>query len=177
MPLIQERNASAQELGSADHLNVQDRNWGAEWYDHAGGQSFQVGGGPFTLNLDTEKLNSAPSVFTLASDIVTITEAGLYLFTFQLMAIQNGGSSACVNHLYLEQDPATGVFATYLPATTYFPMAPISSSVSTGNVVSLVQVGINYRYRIRFEQSYGSSPLLTVADGSKLSIVRLFKNG
>lgn len=177
MPSAQTRNASMQQLNSADLLDVEDRNFGAEWYDSIGGQDFTLGGGPFTLNLDTEKINSAPTVFTIASDIVTLTEAGLYLFSFQLMAVHDGGSSACVNRVWLEEDPDTTVFAEALPAVNYFPMAAISASVSTGIVTSLIQVGINYRYRIRFQQSYGSSPLTTVADGSKLSIVRLFKNG
>lgn len=177
MPSAQVRNASMQQLSSADQLDVEDRNWGVEWYDSVGGQDFSLGTGPHTLNLDTEKINPAPEIFSISTDVVTIAEAGLYLFTFQLMAAHDGGSSACVVHAYLEEDPDTTVFAQVISAVTYFPMGAIASSISTGVVTALVQVGINYRYRIRFEESYGSSPLTTVADGSKLSIVRLFKNG
>lgn len=177
MPTAQVRNASMQELGSADHLTTENKNFGAEWMDSAGGQAFTFGGGPFTLNLGQEILNSASEIFDLDTDIITISEAGLYQFSFQLMSIHNGGSSSCVNQVWLEEDPDTGIFSIKLPLVNYFPMAPISGSVGTGVVVGLLRVGIDYRYRVRFEQSYGSSPLLTVADGSKLSIVRLYKNG
>lgn len=177
MPVVQGRNSESQLLGSVDHLFFTDRNFGGEWYDHAGGQDYLLGNGPWTLNLDTEKLNPAPEVYTMASDILTIAEAGFYLFHFQLMVAQDGGSSSAVTRAWLEQDPATGVFAEYLPAVTYFPIAPISASVAAVTVMSLLLVGINYRYRIRFSENYGSTPLTTVADGSKLTVVRLFKNG
>lgn len=177
MPTVGLRNASAQEIGSADHLPTENKNFGVEWYDSIGGQSFTLGGGPYTLNLDTAAVNSAPEIFEIASDTVTIREAGLYQFSFQLMSVHSGGSSACVNRVWLEEDPDTAVFTISLPLVNYFPMAPISSSVSTGVVTGLLRVGIDYRYRVRFEQAYGSSPLATVADGSKLSIIRLYKNG
>lgn len=174
MASMQTRNASMQQLNSADALDVEDRNFGAEWYDHAGGQSFQLGTGPHLLNLDTEKLNSAPEFYAMVSDILTIAEAGLYLFSFQFMASTNGNA---VSHVWLEEDPDTGVFAVALPATAYFPTPASINGISTVTVTSLIQVGIDYRYRIRFEQSHGSTPATTVADGSKLSVVRLFKNG
>lgn len=177
MPIAQLRNASLQELGSPDHLPTENKNFGALWYDATGGQAFSLGSGDSTLNLDTEKVNSAPEIFSLSSDVVTLLTAGLYLFSFQLMAIHNGGSSACVNRFWLEEDPDSGSFSTVLPAVNYFPMAAIPNSASSGMVTTLLRAGIDYRYRIRFNQSYGSSPLLTVADGSYLSIVRLFKNG
>lgn len=176
MPVVGHRNADAQEIGSTDHLSIFDRNFAGLWYDSVGGQNFLLGGGPFTLNLNNEKINSAPSDFIMSDDILTLAKAGLYLFSFQLMAIHNGGSSAAVNRVWLEQDPATGTFAELLPAVNYFPMAALAS-VSTGCVTTLVQVGINYRYRIRFQQSYGSTPLKTVSDGSALNVVRLFQNG
>lgn len=176
MPVIQTRNTEAQLLGSPDHLQTDDRNFAGEWYDATGGQDFILGGGPYTLNLDTEKINSAPEVFDMSSDILTISAAGLYLFSFQLMVVHDGGSSAAANRVWLEEDPDTGSFAQSLPAVNYFPMASLAS-VSTGVCTALIQVGIDYRYRIRFEQSYGSTPLTTVADGSKLTVVRLFKNG
>lgn len=164
-----------QALNGADLLPVDNKNFAAEWYDHAGGQVFILGGGPYTLNLDTEKVNSAPTVYVMTADILTVVDAGLYLFFFQLMLSSNGNG---VTHAWLEEDPATGVFAITLPAVTFFPTPAINiNSVSTGVVTALIQVGINYRYRVRYEQSHGSTPCTTVADGSKLTVMRLFKNG
>lgn len=174
MPSAQTRNASMQQLNSPDALDTEDRNFGAEWYDSAGGQAFLFSQGPFTLNLDVEKINSAPEFLTMSSDILTLLEAGLYLFSFQLMVTANG---AGITHAWLEQDPDTTVFALVPAAVTYFPTSNGVSGISTATVTNIVQVGIDYRYRIRYEQSHGSTPTTTVANGSKLSVVRLFKNG
>lgn len=174
MPIVQTRNASMQELNSADALDVENNNFGAEWYDHTGGQSFQLGSGTFTLNLDTERINSAPEFYSMAADILTLADAGLYLFSWQLMVSANGLG---VTHAWLEQDPATAVFAAVPSAVTYFPTVNGITGLSTAVVTNLIQVGLSYRYRIRFEQSHGSTPTVTVLDGSKLSVVRLFKNG
>jgi len=175
MPIVQVRNASMEQLNSADLLDVEERNFGAEWYDHAGGQVILLGTGPFTLNLDTERINSAPEFYSMAADILTIAEAGLYLFSFQLMLSSNGDG---INRMWLEQDPDTGTFVAVPSVITHIPTPAITvTGNSTGMVTSLIQVGINYRYRIRYEQITGSTPCTTVVDGSKLSVVRLFKNG
>jgi len=174
MPIVQTRNASMQQLNSADELDVENNNFGAEWYDHTGGQNFNLGSGIFTLNLDTQRMNSAPSVYSMGFDILTIGEAGLYLFSWQIMVSANGLS---LTHAWLEQDPDTSVFAAIPSAVTYFQTFNGLTGPTTAVVTNLIQVGIDYRYRIRFEQSHGSTPATTVLDGSKLSVVRLFKNG
>lgn len=177
MPLLQVRNPSAQELGSTDHLDVEDRNFAAEWYDNAGGQTYTLGTSPFTINLTTERINSAPTIFSLASNIITISEAGLYLLHAQVMVQQNGGSSSVVSRFWLEQDPATTVFSEVVSTRSYIHQAPLSSAIASNSLNTLLQVGLNYRYRLRLEEAYGSSPLITVANGTKLTLTRLFKNG
>lgn len=176
MPSAQVRNQAMQALNGADLDDVENKNWGAEWYDSTGMVGFNSGSGAFTLNLDTERINSAPEVFVMASDVLTILEAGLYLFSIQCMVSQNGTTNVATNHVVLQEDPDTGVFASLPHAASFFSM-PNLISVATGNVVTLVQVGINYRYRVRLNQLYGSSNVNTVPDGSKLTVVRLFKNG
>lgn len=177
MPIVQERNASMQELNSADAQDIEDRNFGAEWYDSTGGQTFILGNAAIVLNLNTQRVNSAPTIFSMASSILTITEAGLYLFSYSVTLAQNGGSNINANHAYLEQDPATGTFAPITSLRNYFPVAPLASAIGSGMMTSIVQVGINYRYRVRVEQVTGSAPMITVANTSKLSVIRLFKNG
>src|SRR6476620_8600286 len=107
MPIVQVRKPSMMQLNSADELDVEDNNFGAEWYDHAGGQVILLGTGPFTLNLDTERINSAPTIYSMAAGILTIADAGLYLFYSQLIMSSNGNA---INRMWLEQDPATGTF-------------------------------------------------------------------
>lgn len=177
MTIAQKRNASMQQLNSADLLPVENKNFAAEWYDSAGGQSYLSGNPAFTVNLDTERVNTAPTVFALSSDIITLTDAGLYLFNFLVTVRQNGGSSAVVSRMWLEEDPDTGVFAEVPATMNYFSTAAISAASSSGFVSATLRVGINYRYRVRLEETSGSSSLITVANASYLNIIRLFKNG
>lgn len=177
MPTVGLRNADAQQIGSADHLDVEDRNFGAEWYDATGGQTYTLGTAAFTLNLDTTRINTAPTVFELASNIVTLKEAGLYLFNYKTTIIHNGGSSSAASRLWLEEDPDTTVF-TLVPATAiYLHQPPIFAASVSGSGFLYIRAGIDYRYRLRLEESSGSSPLITTANGTQLSIIRQFKNG
>jgi hypothetical protein len=177
MPITQQRNAEMQGLNTADLLSADDKNVAAEFYDAVGGQDYLLGSSTLTLNLDTTALNIAPTVYSLASDIVTIAEAGLYQFVYQVTVKLDGGASHAVTGIWLEEDPATGTFA--LVPTTYInsTVADIGTSAVTAVGYITKLVGFNYRYRLRLEQNNGSTPMTTVANGSKLSIVRLFKNG
>lgn len=177
MPIAQTRNEPMQGLNSVDQLRVQDRNFSAEWYDAVGGQVYALGTAPFTVTLATERLNTAPSVYSIASNIVTLSEAGVYLFNFQVIVQQNGGSSAVTSRAWLEQDPATGTFTAVPAAITYFSNAAISASSAGGSSSTVLRVGAAYRFRVRLEESSGSSSLITLANGSSLRIVRLWQNG
>jgi hypothetical protein len=177
MPSSQVRNADAQILGFVDHLNVEDRNFSAEFYDNVGGQSYLLGDPVLTVNIDTSRINSAPTIYSLASDVVTIAEAGLYLASFHVSSQLAGGSTSVVSQFWLEEDPDTGVFGEVTASRGFFVHAGILNSVSGASMTTLLQVGIDYRYRIRLEQIYGSSTLNTLFRGSKISFIRLFKNG
>lgn len=178
MPVTgQKRNDSMQQLNSVDQTRIQDRNFGAEWYDSTGGQTYSLGSGTVVVNLDTERLNTAPSVYVMASDILTLTEAGIYLFNAQVTTKQNGGSSSVNSRIWLEQDPATGSFAEVLGSMSYFSHAPIPASSVTGVISLLLRAGIDYRYRLCLEEAGGSSPLITLINASKLSVMRLWQNG
>jgi hypothetical protein len=168
MPVVGLRNADAQQIGSVDHLDVEDRNFGAEWYDSAGGTAFI---GAITVPLATTRHNSAPEFYDMSSGILTVAEAGLYLLNF-CVAVFKAGTSEGSFQAFLEEDADVGSFS-LLPATTSYATT-FSSSASVYNSV-LLQVGINYRYRLR-TATHGVV-FTTVADGSKLSVIRLFKNG
>lgn len=170
MPTVGFRNADAQNIGSSDHLSVFDRNFFAEWYDAAGGLLFLAAD---TVPLGTERHNSAPEIFDFSSNILTLTEAGLYLFFFSLTA-QQSGSAEMIVQVYLEEDPDTGIFAV-VPGTE----TTMTFFAGFGTLVNyaFLRAGINYRYRLRVQRLGGTvTPTLT-ANGSKLSVVRMFKNG
>lgn len=170
MPIAQVRNASMQELGSVDHLTTDNKNFGAEWYDSVGGTAFISA---TVVPLAGELVNSAPTVFDMDSSILTITEAGLYLFLYAVSA-SNPGSAEMVIESHLEEDPDSGVFSTVIGTTSY---ATYLSGWGTVFNSSLLRVGIDYRYRLMASRPGGSASPTFIQNQSKLSVVRLFKNG
>lgn len=172
MPVAQRRNDAMQQLNSVDQASIKDRNFAGEWYDNSGGVAFDSA---IVLNLDTERINTAPTVFVMAADILTITEAGVYKFEYKVTASHSSGSSAAVLAIYLEEDPATGSFAIVPASIHYATQHTVGFNSAQSNVI--LRVGINYRYRVRVARSSGSDQLLTTNSASKLSVVRMWKNG
>lgn len=170
MPIIQERNASMQQLNSADALDVEDRNFGAEWYDSVGGTAFLAS---TVVPLATERHNAAPEIFSMVSNILTLTEAGLYLFNFAATAA-NSGSAELIAAMTLDEDPDSGVFAAIPGTLTYWTWF---NGSGTAHNSCLVRAGLNYRYRLAVSRIGGSVTPSLVQNASHLSVVRLFKNG
>lgn len=172
MPQSQRRNGPMQDLNKADLLSHHDRNFAGEWYDGPGGQTFTSA---ITVNLDTERLNTAPNAFTLLSDIVTVYEAGIHLLHFCVTSSHNSGSSPAVITAWLEEDPATNSFA-IVPGTVMYATAHTTGYVSNVGM-AILRIGIGYRYRVRVAVASGGDTFVTNSNQSKLSIVRLWKNG
>lgn len=170
MPSAQVRNSSMQQLNSADLLDVEDRNFGAEWYDSVGGTTFL---GSTVVPLGTTRHNAAPEIFDLDSNIVTILEAGLYLFLFSATASQSG-SAEMIIAMSLDEDPDTGSFSVVPGTLTYMTFFNGSGTLYNSAVV---RVGLNYRYRLAVSRVGGAVTPTLLQNGSKLAIIRLFKNG
>lgn len=170
MPSAQVRNASMQQLSSADQLDVEDRNWGAEWFDSAGGTTFTAA---TVVPLAGERHNSAPEVYEMASNILTVREAGLYLILYTVTADQSL-SSELNFQAYLELDPDAGSFAQFPGSTGYNTMFNGAASIS--NYI-LLRLGIDYRLRLVVARIGGADVPALLQYESKLTIVRLFKNG
>lgn len=170
MPIVQGRNASMQQLNSPDVLNVENNNFCAEWYDGVGGTNFLAA---TTVPLATERQNAAPEIFTMASNILTIAEAGLYLFNFAVTGA-NSGSAEMIALMTLDEDPATAVFATVPGTLTYGTWFNGSGTLYNSAVL---RVGIAYRYRLSISRIGGSVTPSLVQNASHLSVIRLFKNG
>jgi hypothetical protein len=169
MPAIQTRNADMQMLGGADHLRSLDRNFLFEAY-HNSSNSFTA---ETVLGLDTQRLNHAPEYFLLASNILTVMEAGVYLFNLR-SAMQMSGGVAGQAAFYLQQDPATGTFAT-VPAALSYVYLPANLNASVQIVVPLL-VGFNYRYRIAAIRTSGTGTVSTVNQTTTLSAILLYNN-
>jgi len=63
----------------------------ASFYDNTGGQSISSSVDT-TVNLDTTKRNNATSIYSLATDIVTINEAADYFISFEVTADLGSGT-------------------------------------------------------------------------------------
>jgi len=75
-------------------------------YDNTGAQS--ITGADATLNIDTARVNGDSDVFALASDVLTITDTGTYLFLARV-TVGNGGDNEI--EAWLEKCPSGGAYA------------------------------------------------------------------
>jgi hypothetical protein len=170
MPIVQVRNTSMQELNSADALDVEDKNLSADWYDSVGGTGFIAS---TVVPMGTQRHNDAPTLFSMASNILTILEAGLYFFNFAATA-QNSGSAELITAMTLDEDPDTTVFAAVPGTLTYNTWFNGSGTMVN---TALLQVGANYRYKLMVSRIGGAVTPTLVQNASHLSVVRLIKHG
>lgn len=176
MPTVGIRNAESQNIGAADHLDVEDRNWGAEWYDSGFFSSNFIGA--ITVPFPATRHNSAPEVYVMASNILTITQDGIYFFNYTVVADSQDAIDQAF-YAYLQQDPATGTFADVL--SSYTSPAVNAGGIGTAHTNVILRVGANYRYRVQ-TASFGNNYQLVGSGvsalyGSRFSVIRLFKNG
>lgn len=167
MPVMQERNSEAQLLGSVDHLFYDDRNFCGEWIDSAGSAGFIAA---ITLPLATARHHFFPEAFTMASNILTVLAAGFYCFDWTVYATKAGSTEGSF-YSFLEEDPATAVFAT-VPASTV--ITTCFSAAGTVHNSLILKAQANYRYRVQVA-SFGTN-FSTLANQSRFSVMRLFKN-
>jgi hypothetical protein len=172
MPDAQERNASMQSLGSADHLRAQDRNISIAMYGQNGGPIFNSAQ---TVTLEEIRYNHAPEVFEVDSDILTVNMAGIYLFLFAAGAYDYLTTGDATVGAWLEEDPATAVFA-QVPATVSYA-AILAGGYATLQMQAVLRVGEGYRYRLRVARITGSGNLIIGMASSSLSAILLSAAG
>ena len=169
MTTIQRRNAEMVALLQADLLPATDRNLAAEFYNSATGTTFT---GTVTAPLDTTRLNLATGLFSLVSNALTIAQAGIYRLAYHATVGHSTGSSEAVVDFWLDQDPATTVFAE-VPATKTFVRIP-GTSWGSGGAVCILRAYAGYRYRIIADRDSGSDTLQFLAQGVRLSVECLY---
>lgn len=167
MPIVQERNSESQLLGSVDHLFYEDRQFCAEWIDSAGGLSFSA---VVTVPWATARHNFFPLLYTMSAGVLTLLEAGFYIFDWTLYCSKAGVTEGSF-YSYLEQDPATGTFAEVTASrtnvTTFSPPGVLHNTL-------VLRAQANYRYRVQVA-TFGAT-FTTVANQSRLSVIRLFRS-
>lgn len=172
MPVLGIHNAEAQQIGSTDHLTVGNKNFAGSWCDQSGGTSFM---GTAYIPLTQELINTAPEIFSVSSNILTILEAGIFVFYFTMSAKKPGSQTGqTIWYGNLEEDPATGVFAA-VPATQIYGLFTAGQGAIGSHAI--IDVKANYRYRLAVAVAAAGEQPVLVAQGSKLSAIRLYKNG
>lgn len=169
MPTTQSRNADAQLLGSVDHLWAKDRNFAFEAY--GGGAENFVSETVFALT--TVRQNYTAELYDLSSNILTIFEAGVYLFCFRSTVTMTGGGAGQVA-ISLQQDPATGTFTSIISTFNYVYIPPALNS--TCQIVIPLLVGFDYRYRIVGIRTSGAGNVQTLNQSNNLSVILMLNN-
>lgn len=169
MPVTQTRNADAQLLGSVDHLWARDRNFAFEAYG-GGAENFTS---ETVFGLSTIRQNYTPELFDLSSNILTIFEAGVYLFSVRSTLTMTGGGAGQAL-VYLQQDPATGTFTSVVSSLTYVYIPPALNT--TFQMVIPLLVGLDYRYRIAGIRTSGSGNVQTLNQSNNLAAILLLNN-
>lgn len=155
--------------GSAAWIPI--RNDVISTYDNAGGQTFT---GTITINLDTVKANTNSSIFSLATDVITVNANGSYAFSYDCtLGINTGSNARSQCQTFLEVDTGGGfVEVDGSRAATYNRnLAQGQNTSSMSNLTLSVAAGD--QFRLRATRISGSSTIVTIADGSRLSVMRV----
>jgi hypothetical protein len=137
-------------------------------YDTTGGTTFT--GTKSTVILDSTPVSSGS--FSLASNVVTISQTGVYRFGVKATAGFSSGSGAANWNACLEVD--TGGGYAQVAGSCCGGSNRGSTSGQQGAYASIpVSVTSGDKFRITIVRTTGTSTLVTVADGSALTIERL----
>lgn len=145
MAIAQVRNDEMVGLLGADLLPATDRNLAAEFYVSNEAFTFAA---PHVVPLAATWLNLAPTLFTLdaVNYNVTITQAGIYRFDYDIGFDRSSGAEEATAIWWLEQDPATGTFTQVSYSWTVGNLRTVGAASCHGS--KLMRVGTNYRYRL-----------------------------
>lgn len=169
MPAAQQRNDELAQLLSADLLSSDDRNVLIESYYSGADVTFTS---TVVVPINTTRLNLASDIFSLADNVITVAQAGIYMITGYLRVARSTsiGDNACF--FWIDQDPAMGSFVE-VPASRGGIHVP-NGGTASAEVSVRVRALAGYRYQMRMERDWGSDTLRMLHEGAKLSIVRLF---
>lgn len=169
MPAIQQRNDEQAGLLQADFLTVDDRNVAWSVFDGAGNTFTSEE----TQAFNQTRINMAPALFSFDGSVLTLMEAGIYQMAVHASVANIGGTGLAEASIFLQQDPATGVFAT-LPGMSAGVYVPAGANWrNCGAFSGVVLAGANYRYRVRVARVNGADTLALPLQGSGWTVVRL----
>jgi hypothetical protein len=144
---------------------------GGSVYDATGGQVFA---GTVTVNLDTVQALSGDGAnfYSLAADVVTVAEAGTYLVSYECSLDKSNGAIRCTSRTFLERDSGGGF--TLEPGTDSFAyMRNTASGEGTSVCSTILSIAAGDQFRLRASRFSGAQNLVTVANGTRLTFLRV----
>ncbi|MEM6258607.1 MAG: DUF2793 domain-containing protein [Planctomycetota bacterium] len=139
-------------------------------YDATGGQTFTTA--EITLNLDTVRKNSDANLFSLASDELTISEAGTYIFIFRVSTDVSTGNARSASKCWIETDTGGG-FATVAGSEGFMYNRTSSLGDNTATVQLALDAAAGDKFRIRASRVNGTDTIATKDNGSGLTVYRV----
>lgn len=134
-------------------------------YDSTGGQSFTTTA--ITVNLDTTFKNTNTSLFSLASDQITVSTAGTYYIAFQASADAAGSGRNCLRG-WIEKN-STEINGTR--GFVYTRTSVVGEGTCHGH--QTLDLAASDVIRLRMVRHSGGQSQSTIADASRLTIVRV----
>lgn len=140
---------------------------GISVYDATGGQSFT---GNTTINLDTTQTNTEGTLFSLASDVVTVAFDGVVYLSYELALGESGNRTE--SRSWIEVDTGGGFAAiTGSQSWAYHRNTNQGSTTASGSFIINVSDGDSFR--LRATRSSGGGTLVTQAQSARLTLLRI----
>lgn len=140
-------------------------------YDNAGGQTFTTG--TITVNIDTVRENTG---FSLASDVVTVINSGLYIIAFRVSTEISSGSARSTSKAWLELDTGGG-FSEVDGSRGFMYNRNSTAGDNSCSITVVLDLSAGDQLRIRANRIAGGAALITQADGSGITITPVGANG
>ena len=138
----------------------------ATFYDNTGGQTLSTS--RTVVNLDTE-LDSSGSVFSLASDVITVSETATYLISYEVGA-DNGSQTRDSYYAYLQLDTGSGFADIDGSKIAGYTRITGEHTNASGQIIQNLDAGDDLRISA---ESTGTDGQTTIADATRITLVQL----
>lgn len=139
-------------------------------YDGLGNQTFTTS--PTTINMDVVKKNTNGTIYSISSDVITVSQPGTYLFLYECTLEIASGNSRSESASWLEQNSgAAWEEVQGSRARTYNRMLSEGATTAASGLAFDITAGA--QIRLRAQRISGGGTIGTVINGSRLTIMRI----
>ena len=140
---------------------------GATFYDNTGGVT--TGTSFVPINLDATMTNNSTTVFSLASDVVTVNAAGYYLVSYQVTGMSPGNTRTGFQTVLQENTGGGMGDVDGTAGAGYTRTANDPGGTANASVVLDIAAGDSFQ----IESKADDTSYVTVVDGTRLTFVQL----